>query len=205
MTGRNALQEGVNTLNNPLHTNSVLIDSSGNKIGIDSTTNTLQNISYGHHEIHSGSHYFIEDVADLSTNNVLDVQFTTTNTAKWAHFFFLLNCESETEWHIYEGATINTVGTSITAINNNRNSANTSSMTIAGILNTSVANANTDTPTAGALELAHGIIGDGKDGGIISRDKEIILKQNTIYCMRATVNSAGYINFLMEWYEHTNK
>lgn len=171
----------------------------------DASTHTAQTISYEHHEIHAGSHYFIEDVADIAINAVFDIQWTTPDTAQWAHFIFVLQCESETEWYIYEGATINTPGTAITPINNNRNSTNTSNATIASIANTSVANANADTATAAATEIAHGIIGAGRNGGVDSRAREIILKQNTIYCFRAVANAAGYTNFLMEWYEHTDK
>jgi hypothetical protein len=173
--------------------------------GIDGSTNTLQTIPYEHHEIHSGSHYFISGVTDLSINNVFDMQFTTPDTTKWAHLVFLLSVESETEWYIYEGATINVAGTTVTPRNNDRNSSNVSGMTVAGITNTSVGNADADTATAGATEIAHGIIGAGKDGGVIGREKEIILKQNTVYCFRGIANAAGYISYIVEWYEHTNK
>ncbi len=78
-------------------------------------------------------------------------------------------------------------------------------MLFINVLNTSIANANADTAVAGATEIAHGIIGAGKNGGIISRDSEIIFKQNTVYCLRAIATAAGYTNFLMQWYEHINK
>jgi hypothetical protein len=170
----------------------------------DRSTNALNTIDYAHHEVHAGSHYLIEDVVDLATNNVYDMQFTTPDTAKWTHFTFELNCESETEWMIYEGATILLAGTAITPINNNRNSDKTSGNTIAGISNTTLVNANLDTAVAGATMLAHGIVGAKQNGGIISRENEIVLKQNTVYCMRAIANTAGYVNFICNWYEHTN-
>lgn len=172
----------------------------------DSTQNT-RIIDQEHHEIHEEDHYFIKDAQDLSINNVYDVQWTTPNTTEWAHFTFRLSSEAETEWYIYEGVTISTPGTAITPINNNRNSSNTSNATIAGISNTSVANANSDTDPTGATTLAHGVIGSGfQDGGSIVRDNEIILKQNTNYCFRAILRTAGYygIDFRMEWYEHTD-
>lgn len=171
----------------------------------DASTNGLITIDYEHHEIHEGDHFFIEDVQDLAINAVFDVQWTTPNTAEWDHFTFELNCENETEWYIYEGATIALAGTTIPAINNNRNSANTTSATIAGISNTSVANANLDTAVAAATELAHGIVGSGQNGGLVVRGREIIMKQNTVYCLRAIANAAGYTNFYIGWYEHTDK
>lgn len=173
--------------------------------GIDKTTNAQYHIDYEHHEIHAGSHYYLEDVQDLALNNVFDLQWVTSNSAKWEHLTFILNCESETEWYIYEGASIVNAGSVITPVNNNRNSTNTSLATITSQSNTSVANANIDTPVAAATELNHGIIGAGREGGITGRDKEIILKQNTIYCMRAIANAAGYVNFYVSWYEHTSK
>jgi len=172
---------------------------------IDRVSYAIKILEYEHAEIHGGSHFFIEDVADIAINNVFDVQWTTQNTTRWDHFTFELNCEAETEWYIYEGAKIETAGTAITPINNNRNSSNAAGATIASIANTSLENANLDTAVAAATELAHGIIGAGRNGGVVSRDREIILKQNTIYCMRAIANAAGYVNFYIGWYEHTNK
>jgi len=171
----------------------------------DASTHGILAIDHNEHETHEGKHYFIEDVQDIAINNVLDIQWTTPNTTEWAHFTFELKCEAETEWFIYEGVNIILAGTAMTAINNNRNSANTSSATIASISNTSVANANLDTAVAGATELAHGIVGAGQVGGVTLRDREIILKQNTKYCLRAIANAAGYTNFYMGWYEHTDE
>jgi len=172
---------------------------------VDASTHSIQTLTYEHHEIHSGSHYYIEDVADLSLNNVYDMQWVTPNTTKWSHFIFELNCESETEWMIYEGAVITNAGSAVVAINNNRNSTNTSVNTITSQLNTSLANANLDTSVLAATEIAHGIVGAGKDSGSVTRSDELILKQNTTYCMRAIATAAGYINFRVKWYEHTDK
>jgi len=171
---------------------------------VDPVSEGLVTTSFEHHEIHEGDHYFIEDVSDIAINNVFDVQWTTPNTTEWAHFNFVLACENETEWFIYEGVNIILAGTALTPINNNRNSANTSSATLASIANTSVANANLDTAVAGATLLAHGIVGSGQDGGVIAREREIIMKQNTKYCLRAVATAAGYVNFFMGWYEHVD-
>jgi len=171
----------------------------------DDSTQAALTVTYEHHELHEGNHYFIKEAVDQSVNNVYDVQWTTPNTIEWANFTFVLQSEAETEWYIYEGATISTAGTTLPAYNSNRNSANTSGMTIAGISNTSVANANADTDVSGATAIAHGVIGSGfQDGGFSERDNEIILKQNTIYCFRAIATAAGYIDFRIEWYEHAD-
>ena len=195
----------ANQTNGNQQTKVVGVDYVDGNSGIDSATETIQQISYEHHEIHSGSHYFIQQAVDLSINNVFDMQFTTPANTKWTHFVFSLLCESETDWYIYEGASISTAGTSITPVNNDRNSDNTSGNTVAGITNTSLANANADTPVAGATLIAHGTVGAGRDGGFTDRTRELILKQNTIYCLRAVATAAGYISYNAEWYEHTNK
>jgi hypothetical protein len=65
--------------------------------------------------------------------------------------------------------------------------------------------ADADTNVTGATLIKSGISGAGKGGaGVAGRDSEIILKANTIYCLRAIATAAGYINFDMEWYEDTN-
>lgn len=173
---------------------------------LDESTRALVSVSYEHHEIHEGDHYYVSSVQDLANSNVLDVQFTTPDTTKWSHFVWSFETESETAWYIYEGATISQAGTSLTAINNNRNSANTSGNTIAYHLNANLAAANADTSVVGATLLSSGISGSGKNSlGGDKRENEVILKQNTVYCLRAVANAAGYIDFLMEWYEHTSE
>lgn len=172
---------------------------------LDAVTESLIVQNYEHHEVHEGSHFYIDDVVTLAINNVFDLQFTTPAGTKFSHFIFMLGVQAETEWLIYEGATINAAGTSITPLNNDRNSSTVSGNTLASQLNTTLANANADTDVSGALETNHGKIGAGRTGGIDGRSSEIILKANTIYCMRAIAIAAGYINFVMQWYEHTNR
>ena len=71
---------------------------------------------------------------------------------------------------------------------------------------TNLAAANADTDVSGATLIESGISGTGRlMGGNTGRNNEIILKQNTLYCLRATATAASYINFSMQWYEHTDK
>lgn len=181
------------------------IDYESGKSGVDASTEALQSIIYEHHEIHLGVNYEITEVANLAINNVRDIRITTPNTTEYGHFIFGIIGENETEYYLYEGVTIVTAGTLITPINNNRNSANVSSMIVDYIDNTSVSNANADTTVAGATTLKHGVLGSNRDGGENSHDREIILKANTVYCMRLIANAAGYINYDLSWYEHTDK
>ena len=170
----------------------------------DRATQASTTIDYAHHEIHSGSHYFIDGVQDLSLNNVFDMVFVTPNTAKWSHFTFELGCQSQTSWYIYEGAVITNALPDVTAYNNDRNSSKTTGNTITGKVQAKLSDADTDTDVTGAILIASGILGAGKDGGVTGRDNEIILAQNETYCFRAVATVAGFISYKCSWYEHTN-
>lgn len=174
-------------------------------IRIDSATDTLQTITYEHHEIHSGSHYFISNVATLSINNVLDITFLTPNTTKWIHWTWKLDTETETAWYIYEDATATTaLANTITPFNNDRNSLNTSGATVKYEVQGNLAAADADTDVTGATLIESGISGSGKTMGDDNRDNEIILAQNTLYCLRGVATAAGFVDFHMGWYEYTN-
>ena len=172
----------------------------------DSTTYAFSTIDYVHREVHQGSAYGHVDVQDQTIDHVYDIQITTPNTTKWAHLTFDFNVEKETLYYFYENVAIVTAGTAITPLNRNRNSTNTSGLTLAGITNTTLDNANLDTTVAGATIIEHGIVGAGKkEGGEGSTRHEYILKQNEDYCLRLIATAAGYVNYHIDWYEHTNK
>lgn len=173
---------------------------------LDNSTLGLQTVGYEHHEIHSGSHYFVGGYQDLAINNVLDFTWLMPNTTKWIHFTWNLTSENELNWLVYEGATAtNPLANTITPVNNNRNSSNTSGTTMKYEIHATLAAANTDTDVSGATLIDSGISGSGRSSGNSKRDNEIIMKQNTLYCFRAIATAAGYVNFNMQWYEHTDK
>ena len=173
---------------------------------IDAITHSLQIIDYEHHEIHSGSHFFVDGVQDLSINQVLDFTWQMPNTTKWTHWTWQIETESETAWYVYETVVAtNPLANTVTPLNNDRNSATTSGTTMKFELQSNLTAANNDTDVTGATLLQSGISGAGKTSGDSRREHELILKQNTLYCLRAVASSAGYIDFKMNWYEHTNK
>jgi hypothetical protein len=175
----------------------------------DRTTNAIKTVPYEHYEIHVGSHYFIYTTIDIPADDWLDIQIVTPNTTRWAHFVPYVASEAGIDSFIYEGVTILQAGTAITPLNRNRNSANTSGLTFASIINTSEANANLDTSIEGALLIGAATSGSGRNvGGEVEGRNEIILKQNTAYSIRihSLDNTATkYVNLLLTWYEHTNK
>jgi len=171
----------------------------------DPITSALNIIDYEHHEIHEGKHFFVRGYQDLAINNVLDFTWLIPNTAKWPHWTWKISTESQTLWQVYEGAVAtNPLANAVTPYNNDRNSLNTSGTTMKFEKQANLAAANADTNIGAATLLESGICGAGKDAGQEARNNEMIMKQNTLYCLRATATVAGYINFTMDWYEHTN-
>jgi hypothetical protein len=173
---------------------------------IDSSTHAIETIEYEHHEIHSGSHYFVAGYQDLGLNDVLDFTWQMPNTTKWIHWTWQISTESETLWQIYEGVTAtNPLANVITPYNNNRNSTKTSGTAMRFEVQSSLAVANADTAVGAAALLESGVSGAGKNSGNSTRSNELVLDQGVLYCLRATAQAAGNVSFIMEWYEHTDK
>jgi hypothetical protein len=176
-------------------------------VAIDPTTHTLQTIEYEHHEIHSGSHYFVQGYLDIAgANDVLDFTWQMPNTTKWTHWTWELQTEKALAWTVYEGVTAtNGLANTMTIFNSNRNSSKTSGTTMKYEVQADLATANADTSVGGATLLSSGKVGDNNTAGEAERHHEMILKQNSLYCLRAAATGAGYINFDIHWYEHTNR
>jgi len=180
-------------------------ESTGRVAKLDDATDTIMTVGYEHHEIHSGSHYFVVGYQDLSINNVLQFTWQMPDTTKWIHWTWEISTESETLWQVYEGATINNaLANAITPLNSNRNSANTSDTTMRYELHSNLAAADTDVTISANDLIESGISGSGRDAGNSVRSNEIVLDQNGLYVLRATANAAGFVNFNMQWYEHTD-
>lgn len=170
--------------------------------GIDKSTNTLQQISYEHHEIHAGSHFYICGFEVLNLNAQANFGFETPNTTVWTHIIFDVSGSTETEFYIYEGA-VYSGGTARVPMNNNRNSAN-----VAG----EIVSYNPTITSTGTLIFSQS---KGKEQtnpsaadneGLISRDRELILKQGTKYVFRIISKGAGNnVSYCGEWYSHQDK
>lgn len=172
---------------------SLIITDEGNvPAEVDNSTHSIQTIEYEHHEIHSGSHFEVSDFTSSGTTFVL----TTQDSTKWAHFLFEFSGTADTAVYLYEGTTSASGGTSITPVNNNRNSTVTSMMTV-------VQDPTAGGATGAAIEIVAYSVGTNKLSGASSRNKELILKQNTHYSL--VMASAGVISYELEWYEHTAK
>jgi len=183
-----------------------ITDESTNRVAkLDDVTDAITIVEYEHHEIHSGNHYFVVSYQDLSINNVLQFTWQMPDTTKWTHWSWNISTESETLWQVYEGATINNaLANAITPLNSNRNSGNTSGTTMRYEVHANLADADTDVTISANNLIESGISGAGRDGGEAERNHELVLDQNGLYVLRATATAAGFINFNMQWYEHTD-
>ena len=166
-------------------------------LSVDAVTNAINVIDYPHHEIHGGSHYYIEGFATLDLNDNLYVKLVTPDTTKWGHFLWSIESSGILTTYLYEAVSGGmTGGAGVTPLNNNRNSINTSGLTI-----TSGVTVATDLGTT----VSQAKWGSRSAGGGQDREDEIILKQNTIYLRAFTSGvNANIVNFKANWYEHTS-
>jgi len=182
-------------------TKRVVIDpTSGYLMKTDPSTEAAITINYEHHELHDGSHFFVQNYGTFAADGDIDFQVTTPNTTKWTHMLFEIDSTGATVFTIYEGAAVGTA-TAVTAQNSNRNGTTASTLAIQadGAVNTAgsaiyaKAFGYTNTPSktgAGQTRAAY----------------EIILKQNTTYRFFIESNSAdNIISYGGFWYEHANK
>lgn len=92
------------------------------EIRIDGNTNSIQTVEYEHHEIHSGSHYYIEGHATLVSTGTLYAKIITPASSKEAHFTWLISSNGILESALYELPTGGMTGGKRATIHaNNRN------------------------------------------------------------------------------------
>lgn len=100
--------------------------------GVDASTEVLETIEYEHHEIHSNSHYFIEDFTTMADEAVLDFCFTTAAGAKWVHMVFAFDSDGTMQLDMYENADLDPDGTLVVQRGNNRALCFSGTHTVAG-------------------------------------------------------------------------
>jgi hypothetical protein len=93
----------------------------------------------------------------------------------------------------YSGSSGISGGSEITPRNNNRNFSNGSNLSL---LKDPTSISDDGTKASGYLA------GGERESGIIGRDKEIILEQNTIYLARITsLANSNDVSWIADWYE----
>lgn len=155
-------------------------------------------IDFPHHQIHEGNHFFASDYVDLNTAGTLILAISTASgTGTDVHFRSDITAAAATTMTLYEGATVSG-GTTITAINNNRGSSNTSELTIV----------KDPTITVSGTVISNNKVGSTSGnphnlyGGHADRDSELILKDNTTYLYYITSNAdSNAVDYSLSWYE----
>lgn len=163
----------------------------------DLATHATNTVEYEHHEIHAGSHFFITNFTELGNGATIDFAIETPDTTKFTHMTFEVEGNQELLIQIYEDSDFDADGSAVTPVNNNRNSSNTSTLTV---------QSDPTVNSAGTLIEAQQK-GANRTVGIIGRNKEIVLKRNTKYLFRITnqTTNDNVVSYNAEWYEHTNK
>jgi len=175
--------------------------SDGSPITSDDCTNALTTIDYAHHEIHEGSHYYIQGFLELADEAVFRVKLVTPDVAKWAHFVFSISSTGICSTTFDEDASGGMAnGAAVVPINNNRNSENTSGLVLtSGVTAASTYVKRLENDKWGAQGFKQNI------GGGSGREDEFMLKQNTTYLRTFTSGADdNIIQFRASWYEHTS-
>jgi hypothetical protein len=170
----------------------------------DEATGAKITIEFPHSEVHEGDHYKIVGSSSLTNGQICEFIIKTPNTAKWAHLLIDYQSNASAFTLIgYEGVTVATTGaTAVTPFNNDRNSSNTSGLSIWRSTGTATTSA---TIIDGLFTIGSSGNPQTRVGGQQSRSDELILKQNTWYVFRFTNGAdTNVINFRFSWYEHTN-
>ena len=170
----------------------------------DGMTNALQTIEYEHHEIHAGSSYFIVSYDSIGSGEDISFTFTTPSGTKKSHLIFTITGKEPYRVTLWEDATITGgTGTTVTTYNANRDSSNTSGVT--------VSRDSTITSHGTILQrFNEGVAGTGPQStstpGTGGRASEIILDDGSTYLFVITSDAASnVVGYEFDWYEHTDK
>lgn len=181
---------------------------------LDASTHTVVIMPYPHHEIHEGSHFTVtHTVADIGAattpNDAITLTFTTPNTTKWSHMTAQFEGVGGALCTIREGGSggASPTGT-LTCINNNRNSATTSTLlNMSSVAGSMSYDAGLD--TGGTLLFNVYISGastnQNKTGDTATNRHEWVLKQNTRYQIAQVCTANVAASIILTWYEHTDR
>jgi len=170
------------------------------KSAIDLISGAVNVVDYSHHEMHSGSHYFIKTflVDTGGSGSTSYFAFTTPSNGARVHAKALIAPDVDTEINIYEGSVV-TGGTPIDGVNNDRDSSN-----VAGLV---AVTAPAHTTPGTAIWSARTGGGRNPVGVSPGFSYEIIAATDTVYVFeiikRTTADLVVDVDFW--WYEHTPK
>ena len=167
----------------------------------DRSTNAINTIEYEHHELHAGSMFCVNNMADLGSGASAVFLISTPSTSTWAHLKYDVSVEAEMSLQMWESSTTSSDGVALSVYNRNRNSSG--SNTVAIYISPNITASGTQ---IGALKRGGGTSAPGRFGGNARADDEFILKTGTKYLMKIINDGAGtaWYSAKMCWYEHAD-
>lgn len=139
--------------------------------GGDPISSGIVTIDSPHHETHEGNHYHYSQLFSLDESDIKEF-IITVGATKFEHFLWKFSGRERTQIEFYENPTF-TSGSSIVAINRNRNSANTYQGTL-----------KEDPTVTVDGTLLEGHFTDGEE--TTRSQSEWVLKTNEDYLLRIT-------------------
>jgi hypothetical protein len=188
------------------------------EVRMDASTNSLQNISYEHHEIHSGSSFTVFNQDDsVASAAGLSLSFKTPGTAKLIHLVVEVMSSGESLTTFLETVSSTADGdgeVAVVPVNRQRDSGGattlledttTGSFDTVGVTKYPEAVPIGDHPTGTAIDCI--TAGSGNKGGGAARGQaEFVLKRATVYGIVMLSKAASNAMILkLDWYEHTDK
>lgn len=164
---------------------------------LDVITRAIPFITYEHHEIHSGCHFFICDFdTDMAVNETLEFVITTPEGSKLSHMTLDFSSGLGATLQIYKGGSNIVGGIPVTPQNNNQNSSTVSILTIL----------KEPISMTDGTRIAGYLAGGNRNGGMNVREKELVLEAGQTYLFRFTsLANSNTLSYCGEWYEHTSE
>ena len=165
------------------------------RLAVDTSMNNANDnavILWSHHKIHLGDSYVHSSYEDLGLNEYYRIKITTTADT-YPHIILASNVKNNTIMEFYEGSSV-TAGAALTSLNRNRESSNTTGVTL---------NAITAVTTPGTLLYSEIFYATQQtavtgQGGL----QEFILKDSTVYMVQyQAIQPANQVNVFLNWYE----
>lgn len=171
-----------------------IMDGAGNAVNINGTFGSLVTDGVTAHQIDRGNHFFVSGYTEIDTDATLTF-CVTTNATNTVHMTWAIETSAKAHLVVYEGSAISG-GSAVTAYNSNRQSSNTSSLTIVS---------GPTVNTTGTLIASSGMGGATRNfisGGDATRNSELILSTSTIYQWTITSDADNnVIDYVGSWIE----
>jgi len=163
---------------------------------VDNSTYARTTIDYPHHEIHGGSAYTLSYPITIPGANEVEIRIAVAATTKWPHMVWSFTNDAAFTVDVFEVTTkAHEAGNVLTPINRNRNSANTSGLTIC----------HTPSGSGDGNVIWSFAGGANKTVTTAENRNEFILDQGVAYLVNLSGASGDVAHLLFDWYEHTDK